>query len=383
MGKFNKRSNSIFPLAAINAAGLPTGNEDAAELSLDNDGNLRTSAAVTLNPGDINIGSVQIRDGDDADEARVVAPAALTEAMVVVGVHDFVNGATADAAIVTDANGTLSGKLRGLVKWAYERMPAALGGTVAANSLPVVLSSDGPFALQTGSITETAPATDTASSGLNGRLQRIAQRLTSLIALLPASIGQKLISTSLAVVFPSDATGASAMQAQGATAHDSVDAGNPVKTGAVAVAFNGLPAVVAAGDRTNLYATISGIPFVLCGYPGPFSFEYSTTSAGTDVAMMSVGGTEKLIVTLIQATLDNAATVDVGFRVGYGATTTPATGNGILLTHPGMAPGESLSRGSGSGVIGAGALGEDIRITNEVPTTGALRILITGFTITG
>jgi hypothetical protein len=40
-----------------------------------------------------------------------------------------------------------------------------------------------------GSLTETAPATDTASSGLNGRLQRIAQRLTSLIALLPTALG--------------------------------------------------------------------------------------------------------------------------------------------------------------------------------------------------
>lgn len=68
-------------------------------------------------------------------------------------------------------------------------MPSALGGTTSANSLPVVLSSDGPFATQTGSITETAPASDTASSGLNGRLQRIAQRVTSLIALLPTAIG--------------------------------------------------------------------------------------------------------------------------------------------------------------------------------------------------
>jgi len=40
-----------------------------------------------------------------------------------------------------------------------------------------------------GGLTETAPATDTASSGLNGRLQRIAQRLTSLIALLPTALG--------------------------------------------------------------------------------------------------------------------------------------------------------------------------------------------------
>lgn len=37
-----------------------------------------------------------------------------------------------------------------------------------------------------GSITETAPASDTASSGVNGRLQRIAQRITSLIGLFKA-----------------------------------------------------------------------------------------------------------------------------------------------------------------------------------------------------
>lgn len=39
-----------------------------------------------------------------------------------------------------------------------------------------------------GGVTETAPATDTASSGVNGRLQRIAQRLTSLIGLLPTAL---------------------------------------------------------------------------------------------------------------------------------------------------------------------------------------------------
>lgn len=51
-----------------------------------------------------------------------------------------------------------------------------------------------------GAVNETAPATDTASSGLNGRLQRIAQRITSLIALLPTSLGRKTAALSLAVV---------------------------------------------------------------------------------------------------------------------------------------------------------------------------------------
>jgi hypothetical protein len=57
-----------------------------------------------------------------------------------------------------------------------------------------------------GSTTETAPATDTALSGLNGRLQRIAQRITSLIALLPISLGQKTMAQSFAVTLASDQT---------------------------------------------------------------------------------------------------------------------------------------------------------------------------------
>lgn len=48
--------------------------------------------------------------------------------------------------------------------------------------------SESDFDTKVGSLTEAAPATDTASSGLNGRLQRIAQRLTSLIALVPAAL---------------------------------------------------------------------------------------------------------------------------------------------------------------------------------------------------
>lgn len=48
--------------------------------------------------------------------------------------------------------------------------------------------TESDFDSKAGSLTETAPATDIASSGLNGRLQRIAQRITSLIALLPSAL---------------------------------------------------------------------------------------------------------------------------------------------------------------------------------------------------
>jgi len=56
-------------------------------------------------------------------------------------------------------------------------------GTAADSaSAPVAFSTEGKA--QLGSLTETAPASDTASSGLNGRLQRLAQNITTLIGWL-------------------------------------------------------------------------------------------------------------------------------------------------------------------------------------------------------
>ena len=78
-------------------------------------------------------------------------------------------------------------------------IPAALGQTTKSGSFAVTVASDDDLQGKLGALTETAPASDTASSGLNGRLQRVAQRLTSLIALLPTSLGAKAASASLAV----------------------------------------------------------------------------------------------------------------------------------------------------------------------------------------
>lgn len=61
-------------------------------------------------------------------------------------------------------------------------------GTPALPSGAATAAAQATESTLTGAVTETAPATDTASSGLNGRLQRIAQRITSLIALIPAAL---------------------------------------------------------------------------------------------------------------------------------------------------------------------------------------------------
>lgn len=74
------------------------------------------------------------------------------------------------------------------------------GATTGANAQPTVAASDDAVL---GPVTETAPASDTASSGLNGRLQRIAQRITSLIAALPG-LGAKVVATAMGVSLATD-----------------------------------------------------------------------------------------------------------------------------------------------------------------------------------
>lgn len=109
-------------------------------------------------------------------------------------------GTQADSAYTT-GNGTIISLLKGL----FGKL-ATLGQKNMAGSAPVVIASDqstipvstaslplpsgaatettlSTVATEIGATNETAPGTDTASSGLNGRLQRIAQRITSLIAL--------------------------------------------------------------------------------------------------------------------------------------------------------------------------------------------------------
>lgn len=79
--------------------------------------------------------------------------------------------------------------------------------SVASLPLPTGAATEATLDARTGSLTEAAPATDTASSGLNGRLQRLAQKFTSLIALFPSTIGNKAKAASLGVAIATDQVG--------------------------------------------------------------------------------------------------------------------------------------------------------------------------------
>lgn len=167
---------------------------------------------------------------------------------------------------------------------------------------------------------------------------------------------------------------------QGDVAHDAVDSGNPVKTGAVAIAHGTNPTAVAAGDRTNLYANRAGVPFVIGGHPNIITLRANSAAAQTDIALVTVGAGEKIVVTAVSALIANSTTVDTSVRIGFGAATTPTT-TGVVLTHPGIAPGSGYNRGDGSGILGIGADGEDLRITNSVPTTGSIDALVSYYTV--
>lgn len=162
--------------------------------------------------------------------------------------------------------------------------------------------------------------------------------------------------------------------------HDAVDAGEPVKVGAKAIAHGSNPSAVAAADRTDLYANRHGVLFTIGGHPNIVTFEAAYTAAQTDTAIVSVSSGTKIVVTEIEALCDHANTVDVGVRVGFGTANTPTT-TGVVLTHPGIAPGSGVVRGSGAGILGIGGDGEDLRITCEVPTTGSIRIIVSYYTI--
>jgi hypothetical protein len=122
------------------------------------------------------------------------------------------DGLEAALGIITEtapASDTASSGLNGRLQRIAQRLtsliallPASLGSKAAASSFAVTDSTEDIARI--GIVTETAPASDTASSGLNGRLQRIAQRITSLIALVPTSLGQKTAANSFAVTLASD-----------------------------------------------------------------------------------------------------------------------------------------------------------------------------------
>lgn len=167
---------------------------------------------------------------------------------------------------------------------------------------------------------------------------------------------------------------------EGSVAHDAADADNPVKVGHKAIAHGTNPTAVAANDVSDWYTNRHGIPWVIGGHPNIVTTRANYTAAQTDTAIVTVGAGTKIVVTRVSVTSDNATSVDVQARIGFGATTTPTT-TGVVLSHPGIAAGSGVVEGTGAGMLGVGADGEDLRITSEVPTSGSIDVVVSYYTI--
>lgn len=238
---------------------------------------------------------------------------------------DVTQGALADAKVTGDNSGTHSAKLRGL-----------------SYLLNLV--------------------TDIANTRLNVFIQNTSLALAAGSALIGKTVGN--------------------------IDHDGANAAgnNPTMQGYEAIAFGTNPTAVAAGDVTKGYASRHGVPFVHNGHPATKSAVYLSTGAQTDdnvLAAISAG--TKYALTGYHIRLDEAATVGVAVRLGFGTANVPALPasgadavDGLVDYHPGLVPGSGMGQ---DGLYIVGGDGEELRITCEAPTGGTLTVIARYHTI--
>ena len=174
---------------------------------------------------------------------------------------------------------------------------------------------------------------------------------------------------------------------QGDVGSGTTDVGNPVKVGAVATNQGSAPTTVTDGSRSNLISTRQGLLYVAQGHPNIVSTEFEFTTAQTNKILVASAANTRIVVTGIDATVSNATSVNVGVRVGFsssGSLTSPSTSgiNGIVVSHPNIAPGSGVVKGDNGGIVSIGGKAEALLLTSGVPTSGALRIVIHYWVIT-
>lgn len=149
---------------------------------------------------------------------------------------------------------------------------------------------------------------------------------------------------------------------------------------AQAVAHGANPTAVAAGQYSVHYANRAGIPFMIGGHPNVQTVRANYAAAQTDTALATVATGLKIVCTRLTVTASKANTVNVAVVAGFGAVNTPTT-TGVLLAHPGIDPGGGVNIGGGSGILGVGADGEDLRVTCSVPTGGSIDVAASFYSI--
>jgi hypothetical protein len=229
-------------------------------------------------------------------------------------------GVTTGTAVITDATGTLQQYLRGLVKLLAAGINVVITNAntndskAAAGSAPVTASFED--VARVGIITETAPGSDTASSGLNGRLQRIAQRISSLITLLPPALGTGggLKIDGSGTLLPVSGTFWLATQPVSGTfwqATQPVSPGAAATGGATNLHFFSVTSGPAAVAIKASAGTLYGVQAVNTG-AAPIYLKIYNTASGS----VSVGTTVPLVTIPVPTTATTGSGIAIAFPVG-------------------------------------------------------------------
>ena len=178
-----------------------------------------------------------------------------------------------------------------------------------------------------------------------------------------------------------------AVEIVGRIAHNFPDAGAPVKIGFKAVEFNSDPPTVSSDDdRVDSIGTPQGMQWVLGGHPNIINREWMTTGVQTnDPIIDSVAPGSQIIITAFDVTASTAGSTTPQIRIGFGSASVPAepasgaSVDGIIASLGGVAAGSGIVKGNGSGAIAIGGDGEELRITNAVPTGGKIVVTLSYF----
>lgn len=251
-----------------------------------------------------------------------------------------------------------------------------VGGT------PTPVSSAAPLPVDDDAAQALLTDIETAVDGVETQLAAANTSLDNIEADADAS------AASLAIMDDWDNGDSDGASVSGNVADGTADAGEPVKVGGKAVAHGSNPTAVDAGDRVNAHYNRHGIPFVQPGHPNIITKSARVDDADgaqTDAALITVSAGTKIVVVGLDVMCDKANTVDVGMRVGFGTANVPTpaeTGvTGIVFEHPGIAAGSGVVKGYAGGILAVGGDGEDLRFTCEDPTTGAVVLTVSYYTI--
>jgi hypothetical protein len=113
---------------------------------------------------------------------------------------------------------------------------------------------------------------------------------------------------------------------------------------------------------------------------GAVTKSWKFTTAQTNAALETVGGSNRMAVIYASVTCANSNTADVSVRIGFAAATLPAESSAgadaMFFEHGGIAKGGGAIAANGGAALAVSDFGVGPRLTCSVPTGGDIRVVM-------